>query len=178
MADDWKVADRLTTKKPWHDAFFKKLCETANVAAACRAARISKQTAYDDRKTYPLFAEAWDEAIEIAVELLELEARRRAEKGFLDPVYQGGVRVGTIRKYSDALLMFLLKAHRPLTYSDRKQFTGPNGGPIAFTGALATYELGAEEAGTIFDELASIGAFESALDGPEIDAVHSVPSDA
>ena len=164
VADDGGLTVGLTPKKEWHAPFLKRLCETANVSAACRRAKISRVVAYEDRKEYPEFAAAWEEALEIATEALELEARRRAERGVLDPVYQGGVKVGTVRKYSDTLLIFLLKAHKPEKYADRRQHSGPDGGPIAFTGALATYELGADEAGTIFDELAAIGAFKPAPD--------------
>jgi hypothetical protein len=60
----------------------------------------------------------------------------------------------------------------------RNEHTGKDGGPIAFKGALATYELGADEAGTIFDELAAIGALQPAPDDAAGDAIHSVPSDA
>jgi len=79
-----------------------------------------------------LFAAAWDEALEIATGSLELEARRRAQKGVLEPVYYKGKKVGAVRKYSDTLLIFLLKAHRPDKYRDnvRHEVTGKDGSPI------------------------------------------------
>ena len=36
----------------------------------------------------------------------------------LEPIYYKGELVGHVRKYSDALMMFLLKAHRPDKYRD------------------------------------------------------------
>jgi hypothetical protein len=54
----------------------------------------------------------------LAVGALEDEALRRAVEGVEEPVYQGGKQVGVIRKYSDALLMFLLKAARPEKYRE------------------------------------------------------------
>ncbi len=37
---------------------------------------------------------------------------RRAVDGVDEPVYQGGKKVGSITRYSDTLLIFLLKANR------------------------------------------------------------------
>lgn len=92
--------------------------ETGNVSAACRKAKITRQNAYFARDDDELFAAAWKEALVIATELLELEARRRAEKGTLEPVYYQGDLVGRVRKYSDTLMIFLLKAHAPDKYRD------------------------------------------------------------
>ena len=52
----------------------------------------------------------------ITVEDMEQEARRRAVYGVLVPIYWQGDVIGTERRYSDALLMFLLKAERPEKY--------------------------------------------------------------
>jgi hypothetical protein len=76
------------------------------------------------------FKALFDEAHEDALDALEEEARRRAVDGVLEPVYQGGEKVGTIRKYSDALLMLLLKGKRPDTFRERHEVTGKNGGPL------------------------------------------------
>lgn len=61
------------------------------------------------------------EALDDAVDDMELEAKRRAFKGTLKPVYQGGEKVGEIREYSDTLAIFLLKAHRPEKYRERHE---------------------------------------------------------
>jgi hypothetical protein len=47
-----------------------------------------------------------------------LEIRRRAIEGWNDPVYQMGQRVGSVRKYSDVLLIFLAKRLMP-EYRDK-----------------------------------------------------------
>lgn len=52
-------------------------------------------------------------AMEVFKESLENAAVTRARDGIDEPVYQGGVQVGTKRKYSDKLLELLLKRHRP-----------------------------------------------------------------
>ena len=64
------------------------------------------------------FAAQWDEALEEGTDLLDAEARRRAVTGIDKPVYYKGKVVGSITKYSDRLLMFLLKAHRPQKFRD------------------------------------------------------------
>ena len=47
-----------------------------------------------------------------------LEARRRAVEGVERIVYHKGVECGRVREYSDTLLMFLLRSHRPQKYRD------------------------------------------------------------
>lgn len=72
---------------------------------ACEKARVSRVTAYKHRDRFPKFRAAWDEALEISIDLLETAARFRAFSGPLDP-------------QSATLLIFLLKAHRPEKYRD------------------------------------------------------------
>ncbi len=75
------------------------------------------------------FAAQWRKALEEGTDLLDAEARRRAVTGVDKPVYYKGKVVGSITKYSDRLLMFLLKAHRPQKFRD--------GGKVKHTGATA-----------------------------------------
>lgn len=79
------------------------------------------------------FAEQWDAAVEAGTDVLEDEALRRAKDGTNEPVFYQGVRCGLVRKYSDTLLIFLLKARRPAKFSDRQSvaLSGPNGEPLA-----------------------------------------------
>ena len=56
---------------------------------------------------------------------LEDEARRRAVDGVDEPVFQQGKQVGTIRKHSDTLLIFLLKGIRPQEVSRVSGFEHP-----------------------------------------------------
>lgn len=106
----------------WMKAFLAALALTGNVSAACRNARIDRHEVYNYRKTDSDFADAWDDALEQATDLLEEEARRRAYSGVEEPVFGslgqglGTGEVGTIRKYSDTLLIFLLNGNRPQKY--------------------------------------------------------------
>jgi hypothetical protein len=119
----------------WLPAFLSALRETGVVRDACEAARVDRTVPYALRKADPVFASAWDEALQDAADLLEREAVRRARVGIREPViYQGrlqGVYINdagetvsestpgarliplTVTRYSDVLLMFLLKKIRP-----------------------------------------------------------------
>jgi hypothetical protein len=104
----------------WRPAFLQAFAATGIVVAAARAAGISRTQAYRARGRSPQFAQAWAQAEEEAIEILEAEARRRA------------------MSVSDILLIFLLKARRPNIYREnaRLELTGVGGGPIATTSVL------------------------------------------
>jgi hypothetical protein len=51
--------------------------------------------------------------VERGTDALEDEALLRPLEGTLKPVYQGGKKAGTVREFSDTLLIFMLKAPRP-----------------------------------------------------------------
>lgn len=110
-----------TRKGNWKPRFLKRLAETANVREACRAAKISRDTAYAHYKQDKVFASRWDEALDDATDILEMEARRRAYKGTNKPVTFRGKITATYKEYSDTLLMFLLRAHRPAKYAERSR---------------------------------------------------------
>lgn len=102
-------------------AFCAALAETGTVGKACVAVDISRRTAYNWREDYPEFAQAWDKALRIGVSALEDEAHRRAFDGVVEPVFHQGSEVGGVRKYSDTLAIFLLKAHAPEKYRENSR---------------------------------------------------------
>ncbi len=106
----------LTAKKK--QQFLERLAATGNVTGCAEAFGLARPTLYRHRKEDSEFAESWDEAIELAVEVLEDEARRRGVEGVEEPVFYKGEICGTVRKYSDTLLIVLLKAHRPEKYRE------------------------------------------------------------
>ena len=65
------------------------------------------------------YAAAFELAKGCALEVMEVEARRRAVAGWDEPVFQSGEHVGDKRKFSDVLLIFMLKAADPDKYADR-----------------------------------------------------------
>jgi hypothetical protein len=122
-----------TVFTPEKEERFIKLLESGHTAArAATMCRIHRRTAYLHREVNAWFRGAWDEAVKIRTEVLEEEAFRRAVKGVQEPVYHLGNVTGTVRKYSDTLLIFLLKASDPGRYRDnmRIEHTGAEGGPM------------------------------------------------
>lgn len=114
MRDDQKIA------------FCDYLKKTCNVSRAAELAGVSNTSVYAARKSDPDFAAAWEEALDYGVDMLELEAQRRAFHGTLKPVFYKGDIVGQITEYSDPLAMFLLKAHRPEKYRERSEVKTEN----------------------------------------------------
>jgi len=99
--------------------FLAALQRTGNVSRACKAEGIGRRTAYEWREADAEFAQQWDEAVEDGLDNAEQELYRRAVKGTLKPVFQGGKKVGSIREFSDTCLIFLLKGGRPEKYRER-----------------------------------------------------------
>lgn len=108
------MANRSLRTEERDRQFLDSLVETGgNVTSACKALGIKRRTAYEWRAADPVFAADWDEAVNHGLDQLETEARRRAYEGIDEPVFYKGQVCGHIRRYSDSLIMFLLKAYRP-----------------------------------------------------------------
>jgi hypothetical protein len=131
-------------KTVWEDAFLVALAETGNATEAARCVGIDRRTAYYLRTNPDAqdFAQAWDEAIQEAADHLEREARRRAVEGTAEPVYYKGEQVGAIQRFSDTLLIFLLKGARPEKYAEwrvnKNENTNVHKVDDSFERALAT----------------------------------------
>lgn len=109
-----------TIRTPENEAdFLDGLARTASVTAACEIAKIARASAYDWRDADPAFAAAWDAALVRGTDALEDEAIRRARLGVDEPVFYQGDECGTVTKYSDTLLIFMLKARRPEVFREQ-----------------------------------------------------------
>ena len=130
MGDNMKEFQKIT--RPKKRAFLAAYAEVGNVSQAAKIAGIDRQTHYDWKRNDPDYAEAFGHAEEMAADRLEQEARRRAVKGVEEPIFYQGKKVGTVQKYSDTLLIFLLKGARPEKYAERydQRISGPGGGPL------------------------------------------------
>lgn len=104
--------------------FLETLRETANVTAGAERAGIPRYQVYRMRKRDKAFREAWDNAIQAAVDDLEAALRRRALEGVEHPVFYGGKECGRVRTYNDALGMFILKGRRPEVFNARTRGAG------------------------------------------------------
>ena len=104
--------------------FISILAQTGNVTVAAQRCGIARSTAYYWRQHDAAFAAAWEDAMSEATDKLALEARRRALDGVEEVRYFKGEPIGTIRRYSDTLLMFLLRAYRPAIYRNPETTAG------------------------------------------------------
>jgi hypothetical protein len=123
------VTRRATRSAKLDDIFLAALAAGQIVSAAAQTAGYSRSAVYDWRKADARFCERWDEAVAIAIERLEAEADRRAVEGVLEPVFYQGEECGQVRRYSDTLLIFRLKALKPDMYRERAaiEHTGKEG---------------------------------------------------
>lgn len=110
-----KVVNTEATRERFLDA----LAEGMTVLDAAKHVSLNERTLYRWRQADADFAEKWVKAYEIGTDSLEAEAQRRAVEGVEKPVFYQGVQVGTVREYSDTLLIFLLKARNPSRYCER-----------------------------------------------------------
>lgn len=118
------VADVPATKA----AFLKAYSELGVVTHAAAAAGVSRQTIYQWQEHDEAFGLLMNQSRGEADDAIRREIHRRAIDGLDKPVYQGGRQVGTIREYSDTLLIFLAKSRMP-EFRDKQQ--------IEHTGELA-----------------------------------------
>jgi hypothetical protein len=123
-------AQEIQTKK---QRFLEAYAAAGTITEAAEIAAIGRRCHYRWMDADPEYAKAFVSATEQAADRLEQEARRRAIEGTTEPVWYRGQKVGAVQKYSDTLLIFLLKGCRPEKYADRRWYveqSGPGGGPI------------------------------------------------
>jgi hypothetical protein len=100
-------------------AFLAALQDCGRITIACEKSHVPRRTVYNWRDDDKQFEKDWDKAIERAADVFEDEAIRRAYEGYDEPiVYQGNI-TGSVKKYSDTLLIFLLKGNKSDKYKDR-----------------------------------------------------------
>ena len=112
--------------------FLEVLARSSSVTEAARAVGLTRQEACRHYDQDEAFAAAWRSALDEATDRLEQEARRRALEGSEEPVFYHGKECARVRRYSDSLLLALLKAERPEKYKDRvaSELSGELGGGV------------------------------------------------
>jgi hypothetical protein len=148
---------RRRNSRNWKPDLLVALAKTGIIKAACEEANVDRMTVHRHRQSDPEFSDSFNEALDIAVESLEIEARRRAHDGVDRPVFYQGEQCGSVREYSDTLLIFTLKALRPDKYREPRgeinvnienesQAANPEVAAAAFAAATAkTLELKGRE---------------------------------
>lgn len=137
--------------KPWMATFLAALSKIPNYSAACRTAGISRETYRRNRDSDEEFRNASIDAREIAVDLMEQIAHRRAtvgephvvtrtrrrrvpdENGNMIVLEEETTTTEDV-EISNAVLMRLLEAHRPERFSRRSDVhwsgDAPTSGPV------------------------------------------------
>lgn len=127
-ANPGKAQIRAVRNDGWTDKrreiFLETLAVTCNVTASFRAAGMRSSSVWVLRKRDAGFARAWDEAIAIAYERLELVMLERAINGTDKPIIRGGEEVATMKHYSDGVGVRLLQAHRDTAMRAREREAG------------------------------------------------------
>jgi hypothetical protein len=106
-ADGW-TPERQT-------GFIQALAASANVEAAAREVGMTTSSAYTlrARPDATSFREAWDIAVEYAVQRLGDAVLARAITGVATPIFYKGEQVGERRRYDERLAMFILRMRDP-----------------------------------------------------------------
>lgn len=100
-------------------AFLAAYAELGNVRDAAEIAGVSRRIHYAWLDGDGDYAAAFEDAREAAADVLERSALERAVAGIDEPVFYKGEVVGSIKRYSDSLLMFLLRGVRPEKFRER-----------------------------------------------------------
>jgi hypothetical protein len=101
-------------------AFLSAFEACGSVTAAARAARITRACHYLWLQTDAQYALVFGQSKMIAGDVLEDEAVRRAVEGWEEPVYYQGNKVGSVTRYSDGMLQFLLRGFKPEKYGTQR----------------------------------------------------------
>lgn len=133
--------------------FLKELTRTCNITMAAHKVGIHKYTAHQAKAKDEDFSEAWDNALDEGIDLLEEFARKRAFDGVKREVYYQGKVCGKFHEYSDGLTKFLLRAHKPERYSDRTDLNVKHsGGVLLIPAGQGTVEDWMKENATTMEE--------------------------
>ena len=130
----WVPVRRRARKDGWSEAkqrlFIETLADTACVETAAGAVRMSVQSAYALRRAPggEAFAAAWQAALQQGALKLADVAFQRALKGTEEPVLgRDGQVLFYKTRYSERLMMFLLRAHLPERYAHAHRAERPDG---------------------------------------------------
>lgn len=103
--------------------FLKEYCDLGNISKAAEAAGVARRCHYEwIRDDESVYREEFASLSTVANGLLIDEAHRRAYNGVDEPVFYMGEKIATVTKYSDTLLIFLIKATGG-KFRDRREVT-------------------------------------------------------
>jgi hypothetical protein len=146
-------------RKAAKETFLAEFRISANVTIAACKANISRQTVYTWLEQDEAFSLRYRQAEAESTERLEAEAWRRAVEGVEEPIVSSGKLVYgedgqplTVRKYSDTVLLALLKARKPERYKDRVDVTTKDQSlNSAYEMMQSLYHARAQRGSTLYD---------------------------
>jgi hypothetical protein len=159
--DKDNIADFYNIVQPEKRAMIAALSQSGNITTAAGVAKTSRQNHYNWLAIDPAYGDAVKAAMQAAGDRLEEEARRRATEGTLEPVFYQGDKVGTVRRFSDTLLIFLLKGAKPEKYRDRTDVR--HSGAVAVAAGIKLEALSREDLDTLEQILDKAG--QAAIEG-------------
>ncbi len=121
-------------KKTKQDIFLEEFAKHGNVTMAARAAHVERKTVYRWKEKSDTFLYRYNQAFEEAKDNIRHEIYRRGYEGWEEAQFSAGKRMGTIRKYSDTLLIFQAKALMP-EYREKQSLD------ITTTGTVEKYKI-------------------------------------
>lgn len=98
--------------------YLEHRAEGHSIRASLKWANATRNDLYKKWRISPAFNEAEKDAFEAGSDVFEDTLFKRAVEGVEEPVFYKGEVVGYVKKYDTLLLMFALKARRPLIYRD------------------------------------------------------------
>jgi hypothetical protein len=113
---------KLAHQRAFLAAYEKACC----ITWAVRAAGVTRKTHYRWLEQDSDYAAAFKRTQMIVGDTLESVAIERATVGWTEPVFYRGEKCGEVRKFDDAMLMFLLRALKPEVYGHRVQIQPPS----------------------------------------------------
>jgi hypothetical protein len=117
------MPDQPQSEPHWRrQAFLLCLSHIGNVTVSAEWAGCRRSQVYHWRGQDAEFAAAWDDALQAALDLLEHLAWQQATRGVEIPYFYKGEQVAVIRRFSERLMIQLLKA-RPPAVADKAAAT-------------------------------------------------------
>ena len=110
--------------RPRQKAFLRVYRATLSVGTAARASNIGRRH-YHWLEQDPAYQSAFTALRQEIFDELHDQAVQRAVQGWLEPVVYKGVTCGSVRRYSDRLLMFLLQLDMPEKYGPPRRVRRP-----------------------------------------------------
>jgi hypothetical protein len=95
------------------EQFLEALERGHAVVAAANMIGFARQRLYRHRARDPAFRAVWKEAYSTGTECLIDEVRRRGVERWDEPAFYKGQVCGHVRRYSDALLLALIRSREP-----------------------------------------------------------------